>query len=55
MTVVALRREFDYRYPEKDFNKLWSYVEDITRKDGRIQQYMDYQGGSVQEFWKFIR
>ena len=50
-SVKSLKREFEHKYPGKDFEKIWRYVEKLRKKEAKIYQYFDTYQGLSQEFW----
>ena len=50
-SVKSLKKEFEHKYPGKDFERIWSYVEKNRKREGKIFQYIDTYQGLAQDFW----
>lgn len=55
VSVKTLKKEFEHKHPGKNFEKIWSYVENYRKEDARIYQYFDIFQGVNQEFWLKVR
>jgi len=51
VSIKTLKKEFQERYSDQNYNKIWENVEKIRRNKGKIFSYADYFQSEVQEFW----
>ena len=49
----ALIREYEDKFPDLNFKKIWPYVEALRKKDKKIFLYTDTYNGITQEFWLY--